>query len=326
MQREARRRHERSGAGRAPRLAVRSERACALAAALLLALMLGAPGCRDGDRAEVEGGPSTGASRTPDAAPAPPHVGAGPIVRVAFGVALHGDSGRFEVARIRRSGRAPLRFTLGRGEGEWPIAGDWDGDGFDTLGVFRPDTSAFHLRDSLDAGLEDRRVAFGDPRWAGVPVVGDWDGDGVDTAGVWVRADSSFHLTNARTTSPPDHQFTFGPPRSDWIPIAGDWDGDGRDGVGVYDPGAGVFHLKNTLAPAAAEAIFEFGPKASGVLPVVGDWDGRGRDRVGFFDPASSEFKLRYELAPGSADETFRIETELVGARPLAGRWLPAED
>lgn len=256
------------------------------------------------------------ASRTTEAS-----VSAGPRVRPRVGLALHGAGGRFEIWPGRHGGRAGSRFAFGRGDDEWPIAGDWDGDGLDSVGVFRPSTSTFHLRDTLEAGPEDRRVAFGDPRWAGIPLAGDWDGDGIDTPGVYVRADSSFHLTDATITSTPDHVFVFGPPRASWWPIVGDWDGDGRDSVGVYDPERGVFHLTNRLAGGVAEVSFAFGPAATHVIPIAGDWQGLDRDGVGFFDPASSEFKLRYATRAGAADERIHVESDLLQPRPLTGRW-----
>ena len=152
-----------------------------------------------------------------DAPPMTPPVGAGPapavIERVA-GVGVHGDRARFALKRARTTGPPDVVLEFGSGEGEWPIAGDWDGDGFDTVGVFRPETSSFHLRAGMTSAPADRRVAFGDPRLAPLPVVGDWDGDGVDTFGVYARADSSFRLTDARTTSPSRPPILFGPPRA----------------------------------------------------------------------------------------------------------------
>lgn len=54
------------------------------------------------------------------------------------------------------------------------MAGDWDGDGIDTIGVFRPSTGEFLLRNSNSAGLPD--IVF-IPEFTGdFPVAGNWDG------------------------------------------------------------------------------------------------------------------------------------------------------
>ncbi|MEP7286357.1 MAG: hypothetical protein ABI947_11370 [Chloroflexota bacterium] len=71
-----------------------------------------------------------------------------------------------------------------------PLAGDWNGDGKDTIGVY---TGAFVLWNSLKPGLPpDQILSFGVP--GDVPIVGDWNGDGVTNIGV-VR-DSQIILSN----------------------------------------------------------------------------------------------------------------------------------
>ncbi len=56
--------------------------------------------------------------------------------------------------------------------GDVPIAGDWDGDGTVTIGVYRPATSTFLLRNALSPGSPDAVVSFGPP--GSIPVVGRW--------------------------------------------------------------------------------------------------------------------------------------------------------
>ncbi len=41
------------------------------------------------------------------------------------------------------------------------VAGDWDGDGVDTVGVFRPSTGMVYLRYSNSAGLADAQTFAG---------------------------------------------------------------------------------------------------------------------------------------------------------------------
>ena len=56
--------------------------------------------------------------------------------------------------------------------GDLPVAGDWNGDGTVTIGVYRPATSTFLLRNSLSPGPADLVIPFGTP--GSVPVVGRW--------------------------------------------------------------------------------------------------------------------------------------------------------
>ena len=55
------------------------------------------------------------------------------------------------------------------------VAGDWDGDGGTTIGVFRPSNATFFLRNSNSAGFSIGGFRFGSS--GDIPVAGDWDGD-----------------------------------------------------------------------------------------------------------------------------------------------------
>jgi hypothetical protein len=143
-----------------------------------------------------------------------------------------------------------------------PVAGDWDGDGMDTIGVYRGGT--FHLRNSLDAGPADRILTFGVS--GDRALAGDWDGDGIATVGVYRAADSLFYLSNNPRRGVSDVVVTYGVAGD--IPIVGDWDGDGRDTVGVYREG--VFYLRNSNTSGEADRVVALG--MVGDLPLAGRW------------------------------------------------------
>ncbi|MGI9667637.1 MAG: SpoIID/LytB domain-containing protein, partial [Acidimicrobiia bacterium] len=60
-----------------------------------------------------------------------------------------------------------------------PFVGDWDGDGDETVGIYRPSDATFYLRNTNTQGIADIVVPFGNS--GDQPIAGDWDGDGVDT-------------------------------------------------------------------------------------------------------------------------------------------------
>src|SRR5918996_640150 len=71
------------------------------------------------------------------------------------------------------------------------VAGDWNGDGRDTVGLYQRDDATFVLRD--DRGQALRPVAFGWPGASDVlPAVGDWNGDGRDSLGLYRSRDGVF--------------------------------------------------------------------------------------------------------------------------------------
>lgn len=112
--------------------------------------------------------------------------------------------------------KADIQFPFGR-TGDLPVAGDWDGDGIDTIGLYRPSTSEFFLVNDFVDG-EVLSFVFG---VAGdLPIAGDWDGDGVDGVGVYRRGDTSMHLTDDFGVT--ERRFRF---EDADLPVAGNWDG-----------------------------------------------------------------------------------------------------
>jgi hypothetical protein len=89
--------------------------------------------------------------------------------------------------RWRCSGRSELAFYKGSSgftlpgaassvpfgnPGDVPLAGDWDGDGTVTIGVYRSSDAVFRLRNALAPGPPDVVFRFGPP--GSLPVVGSW--------------------------------------------------------------------------------------------------------------------------------------------------------
>ena len=162
-------------------------------------------------------------------------------------------SAQHEYCRVRRHDLPIWSGRLPAGSQWMPIAGDWDGDGTDTIGLYNPVTSMFYLRNTNDSGYADVTFAYG-PAGAGwMPIAGDWDGDGKDTIGLYNPATSVFYLAEHDSLQGPndmgyaDVTFAYGPAGAGWKPIAGDWNGDGKDTIGLYDPTRPSSILRNTI-------------------------------------------------------------------------------
>ena len=91
-------------------------------------------------------------------------------------------------------GAADHFFTLGD-PGDVAFVGDFDGDGDDEVGVYRPATATVHLRHELSPGPAHASFGLGDA--GDLPIVGDWDGNGTDDVGIFRPADGSLHLGSA---------------------------------------------------------------------------------------------------------------------------------
>ncbi|HKG22770.1 MAG TPA: PQQ-dependent sugar dehydrogenase, partial [Blastocatellia bacterium] len=204
------------------------------------------------------------------------------------------------------SGFADVVITYGVPQ-DIPIAGDWDGDGDDTIGIYRDGT--FFLKNSNTNGNADLTFAFGIS--GDLPVVGDWDGDGVDTIGVY--RNGTYFLRNSNSSGPPNLIFSLGGAGD--LPIAGDWNNDGTDTVGVFRPATATFFLRNSNSSGVAEITITYG--LPGDKPVVGDWNGDGIDTVGVY--RNGTFFLRNSNTSGNADITFALGIN--GDVPISGDW-----
>ncbi|NNF88897.1 MAG: hypothetical protein HKM97_10235, partial [Acidimicrobiia bacterium] len=103
-------------------------------------------------------------------------VGAGPAVAVPDDaqVAFFDTSlGRWHMAGIGD-------FYYGV-PGDQPLLCDWNGNGTDTVGLYRATSGFLYLRQSNSFGVADVSIFFGIPEDR--PVCGDWNGDGRDTIG-----------------------------------------------------------------------------------------------------------------------------------------------
>lgn len=205
-------------------------------------------------------------------------------------------------------GVSDLSFIYGVA-GDQPIAGDWDGNGVDTIGIYRNGT--FFLRNSNTTGPANIVFPFGAP--GDQPIAGDWDGNGIDTVGVYRPTTGVFFLRNSNSAGAADLIFVLGNPGD--IAIAGDWDGNGVTTTGVFRPTNGIVYLKNTNASGNADIGLVYGN--AGDKPLAGDWDGDFVSSVGIY--RNGLFFLRNSNTQGFADLVFALGNN--GDVPIAGDW-----
>ena len=232
------------------------------------------------------------------------------------------EAGEFFLRDSNTAGVADTTFGYGPGDSNWiPIAGDWNGDGGSTVGLYNASLSEFYLKNTHSGGTADVMYAYGPAGSNWVPVAGDWNGDGTDTLGLYNQVTSTFYLKNSHGGGVADIVFDYGPAGSNWVPVAGDWDGDGTDTLGLYNPETSQFCLKNSHSGGVADIVFDYGPAGSNWVPVVGDWDGDGDDTLGLYDSFMSQFYLKNSHSGGVADIVFGYGPAGAGWTPLTGNW-----
>lgn len=173
-------------------------------------------------------------------------------------------TGELFLKNANSSGFADTYIIYGN-PGDYPLTGDWNGDGLDSVGVYR--SGVFYLRNSNSTGFADIVIPFGNP--GDQPIAGDWNGDGITTCGVFRPSSGIVYLRNSNSPGAADIGFTFG--NAGDKPVVGDWDGDGIDTIGIYRDG--LFYLSNDNFTTFADTAFVLGN--SGDVPIAGNWNGQ---------------------------------------------------
>lgn len=209
----------------------------------------------------------------------------------------------------------PGDIFVGHGAGtDLPFVGDWNGDGIDTVGVFRDGTFYLKNQNTTNAPIV-HTILYGVT--GDVPVVGDWNNDGIDTIGIY--RNTVFMLRNSLSGGFPDVYIQFGGDPSD-VALAGDWNGDGIDTPAIFRSSSAVFYLTNQSTNGAAGVDTFVALGAPGDVGFSGDWDNNGTDGVGIFRPTNGITYLRNTLTSGFPEISFVYGA--AGDKLVAGRWL----
>lgn len=206
-----------------------------------------------------------------------------------------------------------------------PVVGDWNGDGLDEIGVYRPSAARFYLDadgDYLWNPALDTTARFG--ALNDLPIIGDWNGDGVDDIGVYRPSGARFYLDadGSLSWNPAlDTTARFGILND--APVIGDWNGDGMDEIGVYRPSAARFYLDADGSLAwnpALDTTARFG--ALNDVPIVGDWNGDGMDEIGVYRSPIKRFYMDMDgdfIWNPALDASAAFGA--VGDKPIIGKW-----
>lgn len=189
--------------------------------------------------------------------------------------------------------------------GDVPFMGDWDCDGVDTPGLFRPSDAFAYLRNSNTQGVAESSFFFGNP--SDVPLAGDFDGDGCDTLSIYRPSEGRFYIVNRlgeNGSSLGEAEFTFDFGNIGDKPVVGDWDGDGDDEIGLHRESTGLFYWRYSLTTGVADDEIVFGDP--GDRFVAGDWGVvDGKDTPSVFRPSNTTMFFRDTLTNGVADRQF---------------------
>lgn len=217
---------------------------------------------------------------------------------VGFVRPLSNGSWLWALRNSNSSGNASIPpFQYGNTELDFPIVGDWDGDGVDEAAVVR----RYHtgqllwlLLNENAAGQPDVFFFYG--RWdrGDRPVAGDWSNAGVDRHGVVRREPGGrLHWLLALAFGPTPEggmpqagDFEFGSWKQGDRPVRGNWDGGNAGGpgstnwdtVGVVRPTSNglKWMLRNANSMGTPHVSFLYGNQSLHDRVVTGNWNGAG--------------------------------------------------
>ncbi len=199
---------------------------------------------------------------------------------------------------------AATKVTFGR-TSDIPLMGDWNCDGVDTPGLYRPSRGRFYL-DMEGTGKSTKTIAFGNGAtdW---PLAGDFNKNGCDSVGLYRKTSGQAFLSYDLNNSV-EAAFYYGNPSDK--PFVGDWNGDGRDTLGLHRESTGQVFLRNSNTAGPANLSFYFGNP--GDVMLAGDWDGDGDDTVGIYRPSNGNVYLRNYNTQGNANYWFKVGSGFV--------------
>jgi hypothetical protein len=220
---------------------------------------------------------------------------------------------------------------------DFPLTGDFDGDGKSDFVVWRQDAYApgFPLWYVLTSISQYAPASHIEVQWGlrgDAPVPADYDGDGKTDYAVWRPNEGNWYIKRSLTNDSVVIQ--WGLPGD--IPVPGDYDGDGKADPAVWRPSNGNWYIKKSSTNYTQTQTVNYG--IAGDIPVQGDYDGDGKFDLGIYRPSEGNWYLRGSTSnytvtlaivqygvdddipvPGDYDGDFR--GDLAVWRPDDGTW-----
>jgi hypothetical protein len=184
-----------------------------------------------------------------------------------------------------------------------PALADFNGDGRTDVGVWRPSTSQWFLKDQFAR-------SWGLP--GDIPVAGDYNGNGTTDVAVFRAHSGQWFVA--------DQNSTYWGLSGD-IPVPADYDGNGTTDIAVWRPSTGQWFLLGQ--PGVSWGV-------TGDIPVPADYDGNGTADIAVWRPSTGQWYVRNQVTvswgvngdvPVPADYDGNGTMDLTVWRPSNGAW-----
>jgi methionine-rich copper-binding protein CopC len=178
------------------------------------------------------------------------------------------------------NGESPYGVGFGGDPSDYPVAGDYDGDGKNDYAVYRHNTGAWWIYPSSTGVSGIYGVGFGGDV-TDVPVPFDYDGDGKSDLAIYRISTGAWFIYPSSIGPGGIYGVGFGGDPSD-IPVPGDYDGDGKADIAIYRKSTGAWFIyPSSTGPSGIYGV-GFGGDSSDI-PVPGDYDGDGKTDLAIY-------------------------------------------
>jgi DNA-binding beta-propeller fold protein YncE len=160
-------------------------------------------------------------------------------------------------------------------------AGDFDGDGWTDVAVYRPASGTWFSLDSSADNQAYRYRGWGVQGQGDTPVRGDFDGDGILDPVVFRPATGTWFILKSASNYADWQWFGWGTSTDTLVP--GDYDGDGVTDAAVYRPLNGTWYIRPSSGAPPWQLVFG----QTGDIPVPADYDGDGKTDIAVYRSAS---------------------------------------
>ncbi len=229
--------------------------------------------------------------------------------------------------------------------GAQPLAGDFNGDGFDELALFLD--GEWFIDINANGRWDENDIWMRLGRRGDQPVIGDWDGDGKDDVGIFGHQWQGDERALAAETGLPDpenlrrvkpknvppnleqapddprllkrshrgmaradlidHVFRLGGEKD--LAISGDLNGDGIATIGTFNQGKWLLDIDGDgRLTAEHDSQVDFGQ--AGDLPLVGDFDNDGVDEIAVVRGAQVLVDSNSNGRLDATDQVFQLASE----------------
>jgi GH25 family lysozyme M1 (1,4-beta-N-acetylmuramidase) len=203
---------------------------------------------------------------------------------------LYRGDGTWNVKSVATAATLYGGYPLGGDPSEIPLTGDFDGDGYADVAVYRRSQGLWWIS-SPHRGVP---LAVSFPYGGSatdIPLAGDFDGDGTDDVALYRPSNGTWWAKSISRNVQIFGGYPYGGDASD-VPVTGDFDGDGYTDIALYRRGQGTWWVKSPHRGVQLAGGYPYGGNPTDI-PLAGDFDHDGKDDITLYRPSNGTWWVK---------------------------------